>query len=84
MSEWISYVKSVAKDKNIKFNEALSIASKLYHEKNGTTRKVKPPKQKYEKRLTGRYILKKLKKKLDTGELKPKMTKREILHILRN
>ena len=83
MSKWIEYVKSVANDKNIKFNEALSIASKLYHEENGTIPKVKPIKMKYDKRLTGKLILKHLKRKLDGGELKPKMSKRDIIKVLR-
>ena len=83
MTKWIAYVKSVADEKNIKFNEALSIASKLYHEENGTIPKVKPVKEKYNRRLTGKLILRQLKRKLDSGDLKPKMSKKEIISVLR-
>ena len=72
---WISFVKKVSKEKGIKYNEALSVASALYHKENGTTRKPKLEKN-GEKRLTG-------KRKLDSGEIFKGQKKKDILNILR-
>ena len=80
---WIEFVKIVAKRDNLKFNEALKVASNEYHELNGTKRKIKE-KSKYLSRLTGKKILKVLKTKLDSGELKKGMTKKLIVEVLRN
>jgi len=79
---WISFVKKVSKEKGIKYNEALSVASALYHKENGTTRKPKLEKN-GEKRLTGKFILKQLKRKLDSGEIYKGQKKKDILNILR-
>ena len=81
--KWIDFVKVVSKRDNLKFNEALKVASKEYHDLNGTTRKVRE-KSKYNSRLTGKKILKVLKSKLDSGELKGGMTKKLIVDVLRN
>ena len=80
---WISFVKKVSKEKGIKYNEALSVASALYHKENGTIKKPKEEKI-YEKRLTGKYILKHLKKKIDSGEIYKGQKKKDILNVLRN
>ena len=80
---WIDFVKIVADRDNIKYNEALKVASNEYHQLNGTTKKIKK-KTKYTSRLTGKKILKVLKGKLDNGELKSGMTKKLIVDVLRN
>ena len=60
MSEWISYVRKVAKEKGIKYNEALKVASPAYHKEKGTKPKPKKPKSVGGRRLTGKHILKNL------------------------
>jgi predicted transcriptional regulator len=79
---WIDFVKLVANRDNIKFNEALKVASIEYHKLNGTIRIVKK-KQKNLDRLTGKKILRVLKSKLDSGELTKGMSKKSILEELR-
>ena len=83
MSDWIIFVKKVAKEKGIKYNEALKIASNLYHKERGTIKKPKLEKS-GEKRLTGKRILKVLKRKIDNGELHKGLSKRNIMEILKN
>ena len=83
MSDWIIFVKKVAKEKGIKYNEALKIASNLYHKERGTIKKPKLEKS-GEKRLTGKRILKVLKKKVDSGEIHKGLSKRNIVEILKN
>ena len=83
MSDWIIFVKKVAKEKGIKYNEALKIASNLYHKERGTIKKPKLEKS-GEKRLTGKRILKVLKRKIDNGELHKGLSKRNIVEILKN
>lgn len=82
MSEWINFVKGVAKDKGIKYNEALKIASSLYHKKKGTKPKPKRPPS-TNKRLTGKRILRILKKKVDSGEIHKGLSKKNIIEILK-
>ena len=79
---WIEFVKIVADRDNIKYNEALKVASNEYHKLNGTIKKVKN-KQKWDNRLTGKKILKVLKSKLDSGELVKGMSKKTIIEVLR-
>ena len=43
-SEWIQFVENLAKERGIKYNEALKIASPLYHKQRGTKPPVKKPK----------------------------------------
>ena len=83
MSEWINFVKGVAKEKGLKYNEALKISSKLYHEKKGTKPKPKKPPSN-SKRLTGKRILKNLKKKIDSGEIHKGLSKKKMVEILKN
>tara|TARA_R110000744_G_scaffold146088_2_gene258887 strand:+ start:1007 stop:1258 length:252 start_codon:yes stop_codon:yes gene_type:complete len=83
MSDWIIFVKKVAKEKGIKYNEALKIASNLYHKERGTIKKPKLEKS-GEKRLTGKRILRVLKRKIDNGELHKGLSKRNIVEILKN
>ena len=81
--KWIDFVMNVAKERNIKFNEALKVASAEYHKKNGTQPKPKKEKVPLEDRLTGRKILKVIKRKLDNGSLKGGMKKSEIIEELK-
>lgn len=83
MSDWINYVKKVAKDNKIKYNEALSVASKQYHSERGTKPKPKKLKNITGKRLTGKQILKNLKKKIDSGEIHKGQSKKKMVEILR-
>ena len=41
MSSWITHVKKVAKEKGIKYNEALKVAGKTYKKKSGMDTKKK-------------------------------------------
>lgn len=84
MSEWIKFVKGVAKDKGIKYNEALKIASNLYHKEKGTKPKPKKAPSVGNKRLTGKRILKNLKKKVDSGEIHKGQSKKKMIEILKN
>jgi ribosomal protein S4 len=84
MSDWINYVKKVAKEKGLKYNEALKVASKEYHKEKGTTPKAKKPKTSSSgKRLTGKQILKHLKKKVDSGEIHKGQSKKKMSEVLR-
>tara|TARA_R110000822_G_scaffold3282_8_gene14664 strand:- start:651 stop:902 length:252 start_codon:yes stop_codon:yes gene_type:complete len=83
MSDWIIFVKKVAKEKGIKYNEALKIASNLYHKERGTIKKPKLEKS-GALRLTGKKILRVLKRKIDNGELHKGLSKRNIVEILKN
>jgi hypothetical protein len=82
MSEWISFVKKVAKEKGLKYNEALKVASKEYHKEKGTTPKPKKEKSTGSK-LTGKLILKHLKKKVDSGEIHKGQSKKDMLSVLK-
>tara|TARA_R110002126_G_scaffold31387_2_gene101115 strand:- start:1236 stop:1487 length:252 start_codon:yes stop_codon:yes gene_type:complete len=79
---WIEFVKSIANRDNIKYNEALKIASNEYHLKNGTTKKIKEKANNLD-RLTTKKILKVLKPKLDSGKLTGGMSKKQIIEALR-
>jgi hypothetical protein len=84
MSDWINYVKKVAKAKGLKYNEALKVASKEYHKEKGTKPKPKPAKSSSGgKRLTGKQILKHLKKKVDSGEIHKGQSKKKMVEVLR-
>mgnify|MGYP003649943823 FL=1 len=83
MSDWINYVKKIAKDKGLKYNEALKVASKEYHKEKGTSPKPKKAKSTGGKRLTGKHILKNLKKKVDSGEIKKGMSKKKMVEALK-
>tara|TARA_R110000744_G_scaffold274246_1_gene387389 strand:- start:1002 stop:1256 length:255 start_codon:yes stop_codon:yes gene_type:complete len=80
---WISYVKNVAEEKGIKYNVALSVASASYHKEKGTKPKPKI-KNKFNKKLTGKFILRNLKKLIDNGEIYKGQSKKEMLEVLRN
>tara|TARA_R110000787_G_scaffold207817_1_gene317852 strand:+ start:259 stop:513 length:255 start_codon:yes stop_codon:yes gene_type:complete len=80
---WISYVKNVAEEKGIKYNVALSVASASYHKEKGTQPKPKIKKN-INKKLTGKFILKHLKKLIDNGEIHKGQSKKNIIEILRN
>tara|TARA_R110002050_G_scaffold11608_5_gene39026 strand:+ start:5747 stop:6004 length:258 start_codon:yes stop_codon:yes gene_type:complete len=85
MSEWISFVKKLAKEKGIKYNEALKVASVEYHKEKGTT--AKPKKVKSEggsSKLTGKHILKVLKKKVDSGAIHKGQSKKEMISVLKD
>ena len=85
MSEWINFVKKLSKEKGIKYNEALKIASVEYHKEKGTT--PKPKKAKTEggsKKLTGKHILKVIKKKVDNGEIHKGQSKKSMIEALKN
>ena len=83
-SDWINFVKKVAKDKGIKYNEALKVAGALYHKEKGTTPKPKkPPSASGGKKLTGKQILKVLKHKVDSGEIKKGMSKKAMVSALK-
>lgn len=45
MSAWIEYVKSYAKEHNMKYNDALKEASKSYKGKKGEANDTKPEKK---------------------------------------
>lgn len=84
MSEWINYVKKVAKEKGLKYNEALKVASNEYHKEKGTTPKAKKAKPSLNsKRLTGKQILKNLKSKVDSGEIHKGQSKKKMKEVLR-
>ena len=82
---WIDFVKKVAKDKGIKYNEALKVASAEYHKEKGTSPKPKKAKSSSGggKRLTGKQILKNLKKKVDNGEIHKGQSKKKMMDALR-
>ena len=84
-SEWINFVKKVAKDKGIKYNEALKVAGALYHKEKGTTPKPKKASSSTSggKKLTGKHILKVLKTKIDSGDIKKGMSKKAIVNVLK-
>jgi hypothetical protein len=79
---WIDFVRTVAKEKDIKYNEALKIASVLYHKQKGTIPKPKVQKN-IEKKLTGKFILRNLKRLIDNGEIYKGQKKKDIIDILR-
>jgi predicted transcriptional regulator len=79
---WIDFVKLVAERDNLKYNEALKVASIEYHKLNGTIKIVKKKRKNLE-RLTGKKILRVLKSKLDSGELTKGMSKKSIIEALR-
>lgn len=81
MKKWIEFVKEIAEKKKLKFNEALKVASPLYHKEKGTEPKLKRPKTD-ENKLTKKYILKVLKKKIDKGELYKGQSKKEMIEAL--
>tara|TARA_R110001606_G_scaffold394410_1_gene565291 strand:- start:438 stop:692 length:255 start_codon:yes stop_codon:yes gene_type:complete len=82
---WIEFVKKVAKEKGIKYNEALKVASVEYHKEKGTSPKPKKEKSVSSgKRLTAKQILSVLKKKLDSGEIHKGLTKKKLFFILMN
>ena len=82
---WIEFVKKVAKEKDIKYNEALKVASVEYHKEKGTSPKPKKEKSVSSgKRLTAKQILSVLKKKLDSGEIHKGLTKKKLFLILMN
>tara|TARA_E500000318_G_scaffold80745_1_gene75951 strand:- start:151 stop:450 length:300 start_codon:yes stop_codon:yes gene_type:complete len=80
---WIEYVKKVAKEKGIKYNEALKVASVEYHKEKGTQPKPKKEVSKSGKRLTGKHILKNLKRKIDSGEIHKGQSKKKMMEVLR-
>jgi hypothetical protein len=80
---WIEYVKNVAEEKGIKYNVALSVASASYHKEKGTQPKPKIKKN-INKRLTGKFILKNLKKLIDSGEIYKGQKKKDIVDVFRN
>ena len=83
-SDWINYVKKVAKEKGIKYNEALKVAGASYHKEKGTTPKPKKAKSSVGgKRLTGKHILKVLKQKVDSGEIHKGQTKKKMMEALK-
>tara|TARA_R110000787_G_scaffold123851_1_gene234957 strand:- start:196 stop:447 length:252 start_codon:yes stop_codon:yes gene_type:complete len=79
---WIDFVRTVAKEKDIKYNEALKIASVLYHKQKGTSPKPKVQKN-IEKKLTGKFILRNLKRLIDNGKIYKGQKKRDIIDVLR-
>jgi len=81
---WIEFVKKISIEKNIKFNEALKIASILYHKERGTTPKKKIKKNNDEKKLTGKFILKHLKRLVDSGEIYKGQKKKDIINVLKS
>lgn len=81
--KWIEFVKKVAKEKDIKYNEALKVAGPLYHKEMGTEPKPKKVKSTNSKRLTGKHILKNLKKKIDAGEIHKGQSKKDMLNALK-
>lgn len=84
MSEWINFVKKLAKEKGMKYNEALKIASAEYHKEKGTTPKPKKAKSMGGSKLTGKHILKVLKKKVDSGAIHKGQSKREMIEVLKD
>tara|TARA_R110002073_G_scaffold320989_1_gene496857 strand:+ start:15680 stop:15976 length:297 start_codon:yes stop_codon:yes gene_type:complete len=83
MSEWINFVKKISKEKGIKYNEALKVASKEYHKEKGTSPKPKKAKSSNSSKLTGKQILKHLKKKVDSGEIHKGQSKKDMMNALR-
>ena len=81
---WIDFVRSIAEEKGIKYNEALSVASKEYHRKNGTTAKPKKEKDNSGKRLTAKQILKNIKLLVDSGEIHKGQSKKKMIEAIKS
>ena len=86
MSDWINFVKKLAKEKNMKYNEALKIASPLYHKEKGTS-----PAPKKAKSMGGgkrkhktKDVVNAVHMKLRSGELHSKSSKKDIKNALSN
>tara|TARA_R110002073_G_scaffold30102_1_gene94366 strand:+ start:885 stop:1139 length:255 start_codon:yes stop_codon:yes gene_type:complete len=81
---WIEFVKKISIEKNIKFNEALKVASVLYHKEKGTIPKKKVKKNIDDKKLTGKFILKHLKRLVDSGKIYKGQKKKDIINVLKS
>ena len=82
-SEWILYVKSVAKEKGIKYGEALKVASKTYKKKTkgtgntpgGMRRKTEPIEEDYDDKIVSMETKKEQRKREEAKESEKKPTK---------
>jgi len=82
-SEWIQFVENLAKERGIKYNEALKIASPLYHKKRGT----KPPPKKakstgVKKKHSTKDVVNSVHQSLKSGVIHSKSSKKDIKNAL--
>tara|TARA_R110000868_G_scaffold294051_3_gene554569 strand:+ start:388 stop:642 length:255 start_codon:yes stop_codon:yes gene_type:complete len=84
MSSWIKFVADLSKEKGIKYNEALKIASPLYHKKMGTTPKPKSDTKPKKHKIKVKDVVDKVSTHLKSGELHSKSSKKKIRDALSN
>lgn len=82
-SEWIQFVENLAKERGIKYNEALKIASPLYHKQRGTKPPAKKPKSSGgKKKHSTKDVVNSVHQSLKNGLIHNKSSKKDIKNAL--